>query len=71
MIENSSFDELMNRLRTGDDAAAAAVFRRFTDQLIHLARCQLEPWARFKSRKQRMREIVWHRDALPGCEPRF
>jgi len=32
----------MNRLRTGDDAAAAAVFRRFTDQLIHLARGQLD-----------------------------
>jgi RNA polymerase sigma-70 factor, ECF subfamily len=42
MTENSSFDELMNRLHTGDDAAAAEVFRRFTDQLIHLARCQLD-----------------------------
>ena len=42
MNENSSFNALMNRLRTGDDAAAAEVFRRFTDQLIHLARRQLD-----------------------------
>jgi RNA polymerase sigma-70 factor (ECF subfamily) len=42
MNENSSFNELMNRLRTGDDAAAAEVFRRFADQLIHLARSQLD-----------------------------
>jgi RNA polymerase sigma-70 factor, ECF subfamily len=42
MNEGSSFNELMNRLRTGDNAAAAEVFRRFTDQLIHLARRQLD-----------------------------
>jgi RNA polymerase sigma-70 factor, ECF subfamily len=39
MGPNDSFTDLMNRLRTGeDDAAARAVFQRFTSQLIALAR---------------------------------
>jgi hypothetical protein len=42
MPENSSFDELMKRLRSGEDAAAATVFHRFTEQLIHLAPSQLD-----------------------------
>ena len=42
MPENSSFDDLMQRLCSGDDTAAAAIFHRFTDQLIHLARGQLD-----------------------------
>jgi hypothetical protein len=35
MPENSSFDDLMQRLRRGDEVAAAAVFHRLTDRLIY------------------------------------
>jgi RNA polymerase sigma-70 factor (ECF subfamily) len=43
-----SFEELMERLRGGDDAAAAAVFQRFTRKLIRLARRQLDTSLRHK-----------------------
>jgi RNA polymerase sigma-70 factor (ECF subfamily) len=41
MSQESSFDDLMARLRRGDDAAAAEVFRRFAHRLIGLARSRL------------------------------
>src|SRR4051794_853268 len=41
MADDASFDALMARLRTGDDEAAARVFRRFARQLIALARSRL------------------------------
>jgi RNA polymerase sigma-70 factor (ECF subfamily) len=41
MTQDSSFDDLMARLRAGDDAAAAEVFRRFAHRLIGLARSRL------------------------------
>ncbi len=40
------FDEVMDRLRSGDDAAATAVFRRFVDRLIALAASRFDPWMR-------------------------
>src|SRR5438270_11988941 len=43
-----SFDDLMTRLRAGDDAAAAEVFRRFTHRLIGLARSRLDHLLRGK-----------------------
>jgi RNA polymerase sigma factor (sigma-70 family) len=44
MAPNDSFTDLMNRLRTGeDDAAAREVFQRFTSQLIALARRRFGP----------------------------
>lgn len=43
-----SFDDLMTRLRGGDDAAAAEVFRRFTHRLIGLARARLDHLIRGK-----------------------
>ena len=43
-----SFDDLMTRLRAGDDAAAAEVFRRFTHRLIGLARSRLDHLIRGK-----------------------
>ena len=41
MSDTESFDALMARLRSGDDDAAAAVFRRFSHRLIALARAEL------------------------------
>src|SRR5215470_8479867 len=44
MAPSDSFTDLMNRLRNGeDDAAARAVFQRFTNQLIALARRRFGP----------------------------
>lgn len=43
---DSEFDALMDRLRSGDDAAATTVFRRFVDRLIALAASRFEPWMR-------------------------
>jgi RNA polymerase sigma-70 factor (ECF subfamily) len=43
-----SFDDLMARLKQGQDDAAAQVFRRFAGRLIALARSQLGPQIRQK-----------------------
>src|SRR5947209_1959229 len=43
-----AFDDLMARLRAGDDDAAAEVFRRFTHRLIGLARSRLDHLIRRK-----------------------
>jgi RNA polymerase sigma-70 factor (ECF subfamily) len=45
---DQSFDDLMTRLRGGDDAAAAEVFGRFTHRLIGLARGRLDHLIRRK-----------------------
>jgi len=41
MTTKPSFDELMSRLRQGDNEAARQLFERFADRLIALARQQL------------------------------
>jgi RNA polymerase sigma-70 factor (ECF subfamily) len=48
MSPNHSFDDLMARLRTGDNDAAAQVFNRFANRLIELARRRLDPHIRQK-----------------------
>ena len=42
MTEDAAFAEVMGRLRAGDQAAAAEVFRRFANRLIGLARTHLD-----------------------------
>ncbi|MCI0464004.1 MAG: ECF-type sigma factor [Gemmataceae bacterium] len=42
MSDDSAFKELMDRLRAGDQDAAAEVFRRFANRLIGLARTHLD-----------------------------
>jgi RNA polymerase sigma-70 factor (ECF subfamily) len=49
MSETSSFDELMARLRKGDDQAAAEVFRRYAERLVALARSRLDERLRRKT----------------------
>jgi RNA polymerase sigma-70 factor (ECF subfamily) len=48
MPQDHSFDDLMARLRSGDDDAATQVFQRFADQLIALAQKRLSPKMRRK-----------------------
>lgn len=48
MDRQESFVLLMDRLRSGEDAAAAEVFRRFAHRLILLARAKLQPALRSK-----------------------
>src|SRR5262245_52754646 len=45
---NDSFPKWMDRLRARDDDAARELFRRFTQQLIALARRQFHPALRHK-----------------------
>jgi DNA-directed RNA polymerase specialized sigma24 family protein len=48
MREESSFENLMGRLRAGDPAAQYEVFHRYTRRLIGLARSQLDSQIRQK-----------------------
>jgi RNA polymerase sigma-70 factor (ECF subfamily) len=48
MSHDDSFDGIINRLRSRDDSAAAAVFHRFAHRLIALARKRLDETARRK-----------------------
>jgi RNA polymerase sigma-70 factor (ECF subfamily) len=48
MVADASFDDLMARLRQGQNDAAAQVFGRFANRLIALARSQLSPQIRQK-----------------------
>jgi RNA polymerase sigma-70 factor (ECF subfamily) len=43
MGANQSFNDLMARLRDGDDEAAARVFKQFSNRLVALARRRLDP----------------------------
>jgi RNA polymerase sigma-70 factor (ECF subfamily) len=49
MSVDSSFAELMSRLRSGDQTAAAEIFHRFAHRLIGLARSRLGPQVRRKT----------------------
>lgn len=49
VADRDSFAKLMGRLRGRDEEAAAAVFRRFADRLIALARSRLDPQTRRKA----------------------
>jgi RNA polymerase sigma-70 factor, ECF subfamily len=42
MAEESSFDELLDRLRSGDDDAARQIFEQYARRLIGLARTHLD-----------------------------
>ena len=44
----ADFRDLMARLRRGEDAAAATVFREFVGRLIRLARSRLDTWVRHR-----------------------
>ena len=48
MTASDSFDDVMERLRAGDQAAARELFQRFVRRLIRLTQCQLDVVMRHK-----------------------
>jgi RNA polymerase sigma-70 factor (ECF subfamily) len=63
MLEDESFDVMMTRLRSGDDAAATEVFQRYVGRLIALAGKQFDA---------RMRDRIDVEDAvLSACKSFF
>jgi len=62
MPDEPSFDELLARLRRGDSSAAAAVYNRFGQRLIGLARCRLD---------QRLRQKVDPEDVVQSAFKSF
>jgi RNA polymerase sigma factor (sigma-70 family) len=48
MATDSAFEELMARVRAGDDAAESLVFRRYARRLMGLAARQFDGWLRHK-----------------------
>jgi RNA polymerase sigma-70 factor (ECF subfamily) len=48
MTREDSFAELMTRLKTGDERAAAEVFERFVRRLVGVAANQFDSWIRLK-----------------------
>lgn len=71
MSTDDSFADLMGRLRTGDDAAAAAVFHRFTHRLIALARLRLNARLRQKVDPDDVLQSVWKSFFLRHAEGQF
>lgn len=59
MSEGRSFDDAMQRLRAGDQDAAAAVFNRFGGRLIALARTRLDRRVRQKVDPEDVLQSVW------------
>jgi RNA polymerase sigma factor (sigma-70 family) len=60
MDSQSSFTDLMARLRTGQDSAASQVFHRFASRLIVLARGRLSPKLRQKVDAEDVLQSVFH-----------
>ena len=48
MADSDSFDDVMARLRAGDQAAAREIFERFVDKLIRLAHSRFDAVLRHK-----------------------
>ncbi len=62
MPDDSSFDVLLARLRNGDQSAAAAIYHRFGQRLIALARCRLD---------QRLQQKVGAEDVVQSAFKSF
>ena len=71
MAADSPFDDLMRRLRAGDQAAAATLFNRFTNRLIGLARLRLDARLRQKVDPEDVLQSVWKSFFLRHAEGQF
>jgi RNA polymerase sigma-70 factor (ECF subfamily) len=71
MTSDGSFDELMHRLRAGDEAAAAQLFHRFAHRLIGLARSRLDPLIRGKMDPEEVVQSVYKSFFLQLAEGRL
>ncbi len=70
-MPDPSFDDLMARLRAGDDAAAAAVFDRFARRLVGLARVRLDARLRQKVDPDDVLQSVFRSFFLRHAEGQF
>jgi RNA polymerase sigma-70 factor (ECF subfamily) len=71
MADDSSFADLMIRLRAGDEAAAAEVFHRFAQQLIRLARLHLDTQIRQKVDPEDVAQSVYKSFFLRHADGQF
>jgi RNA polymerase sigma-70 factor (ECF subfamily) len=71
MADDSSFADLMTRLRAGDEAAAAVVFHRFAQQLIRLARLHLDTQIRQKVDPEDVAQSVYKSFFLRHAEGQY
>src|SRR5262245_3363897 len=71
MADDPSFSDLMARLRAGDEAAAAAIFHRFAQRLIALARQRLDTQIRQKVDPEDVAQSVYKSFFLRHAEGQF
>jgi RNA polymerase sigma-70 factor (ECF subfamily) len=71
MLEDSSFHDLMTRLRTGDEDAAAAIFKQFQSRLVALARSRLDAQLRQKEDPEDMVQSVFRSFFRRAAEGQF
>src|SRR5438067_1701243 len=71
MSTDDSFTEIMNRLRAGDESAAAQVCRRFTNRLIGLARVHLDSRIRQKVDPEDVLQSVYKSFFLRHAQGQF
>jgi RNA polymerase sigma-70 factor (ECF subfamily) len=71
MTAEGSFDELMSRLRAGDETAAVQIFERFTHRLVGLARTRLDPLVRRKLDPEEVVQSVYKSFFVQVAEGQF
>ena len=71
MLESESFEALIQRLRTGDDDAAAEVFQRFAGRVIGLARSRLDSRIRRKVDPEDVAQSVFRSFFVRQAQGRF
>jgi RNA polymerase sigma-70 factor (ECF subfamily) len=71
MLDNASFDDLMARLRQGDNTAEAEVFHRFRRRLIGLAQSRLGGLLRAKVDPEDVMQSVFKSFFLRHAEGQF
>jgi RNA polymerase sigma-70 factor (ECF subfamily) len=71
MAQDPAFEEVMARLRRGDEEAASQVFQRFAGRLIALARSRLDQRLRQKVDPEDVLQSAWRSFFLRHAEGQF